>query len=81
VTQNLLDFINNCRPLFYLLMSSRDFRQLILDTISISRRIIYSYGDDISQETSKRFVEGALMKEMTETVKEMAQKKRRTRNE
>jgi len=58
-----------------LLTSSRDFRQLLLDTISISKRVIGSYGGDISQETSKKFVEGAKAKEIAGKVKEMAQQK------
>jgi hypothetical protein len=74
-TQNLNDFITNWRPLFYLLMSSRDFRQLILDLIRISRRVIYSYTDDISDETSKKFVEGAQAKDIASTAKDIAKQK------
>jgi len=74
-TQNLNDFINNWRPLFYLLMSSRDFRQLILDSIRVSKRVIYRYTDDISDETSKKFVEGAQAKDIAVTAKDMAKQK------
>jgi hypothetical protein len=77
-TENILNnYTHHWRPLFYLLMSSRDFRQLILDTLRISKRVIYSYGDDLSHESfvGQKFVEGAPVKEMAESMRDKAQQK------
>jgi hypothetical protein len=38
-------FINCWRPLFYLLMNSRQFREVISDTIRIAWRVVYVYED------------------------------------
>jgi len=76
-TQDILEYMNNWRPLFYLLMSSRDFRQLILDTVRISKNVMKNYGEDIKQESSvsQKFVEGASVKEIAGEVKEKVQQK------
>jgi len=75
--ENIQKFTNNWRPLFYLLMSSRDFRQLILDANRIARRVIYSYTEDVKDETSlsQKFVEGAPTQELANTVKEKVKEK------
>jgi len=70
VTQDLIEFMNTWRPVFYLLLSSRDFRQLILDSIRISKRVLYSYKDNISDEPTQKFVEGERPKEVAQQVKE-----------
>jgi len=69
-TQDFMEFLNTWRPVFYLLLSSRDFRQLILDSIRISRRVLYSYTDNISDEPTQKFVEGEHPKEVAQKVKE-----------
>jgi hypothetical protein len=72
--QNVVEFMNNWRPLFILMTGSREFRQLLLDGIRISRNVIYSYGYDISHETGQKFVEGASAKDIAVTAKDMAQR-------
>jgi len=39
------EFMNHWRPLFHLLMNSRLFRDLILDTIKITWKVVYLYED------------------------------------
>jgi hypothetical protein len=73
-TRKILDYIQEWRPVFMLLMRSKDFRQLIMDTIRIARRVVYSYGDDF-QESKEKFAEGASAKELTDHVKNKAQQK------
>jgi hypothetical protein len=58
-----------------MLISSRDFRQFILDAIRIVRRVVYSYTEDIAEETQQKFVEGAPAEEIKKTVKERTQQK------
>jgi hypothetical protein len=76
-SEKLEAFTNNWRPLFYLLISSRDFRQLILDANRIARRVVYSYTEDIKDETSlsQKFVEGAPVQQLASTVKDKAKEK------
>jgi len=58
VKDDFLEFINNWKPVFYLLLSSPDFRQTLLDGIRIARRIIYSTYKEISDETTDKFMRG-----------------------
>jgi hypothetical protein len=78
-TQDIIEYMTNWRPLFYLIISSTDFRQLVLDTIRISKNVIKNYGEDVKDETSvsQKFVEGASVKEMASDVKEKAKQKGR----
>ena len=62
------DWINNWRPLFYLLSSSRDFRKLLLDSIRIMRAISYRYV--FTDETTEKFVEGEPLQNITQDIKE-----------
>jgi hypothetical protein len=75
VSQEVINFIESWRPVFYLLLSSRDFRVLILDSIKVARRVAYSYTEDISDETEEKFVEGESAEEIAETVKEGVKEK------
>jgi hypothetical protein len=74
-TEDILNYITESRPLFYLLVSSRDFRRLVLDTVQIARRVVYSYGDDIREETKQKFEEGASAQELGQHVKERTKQK------
>jgi len=76
-SEKVQSFTNNWRPLFYLLLSSRDFRQLILDSNRIARRVVYSYTEDIKDETSasQKFVEGAPVTQIASAVKDKAKEK------
>jgi len=68
-----MNFMDTWRPVFYLLLSSRDFRILILDSIHIAQRVVYSYTDNISDEPTQKFVEGESTEEVADTVKEEVQ--------
>jgi len=68
-TEKLVEFINNWRPVFYLLLNSRDFRTLITDSITIIRRIAYLYSD-IKDEATDKFNEGESLKKIATDVKE-----------
>jgi len=75
VTQDVMQFMDNWRPVFYLLVGSRDFRVLILDSIRIARRVLYSYTDSITDEASEEFIEGESAKQMAKNVKEQVKEK------
>jgi hypothetical protein len=68
-TRKILNYIQAWRPVFVLLMKSRDFRQLIIDSIRIARRVVYSYGEDY-EDTKQKFAEGAGARELATHVKE-----------
>jgi hypothetical protein len=63
-----LDFLANWRPLFYLLVNSRDFRKLLLDAIKISRGIAYRYV--FTDENEQKFMEGESAEKIATDVKE-----------
>jgi hypothetical protein len=75
-TLHMQEYINNWRPLFYLIMSSKDFRQLILDSIKIAKNMLNRYeGGDFKYHTQQKFVEGAPAKEIAHTAKLIYQQK------
>jgi len=74
-TENLMEFMTNWRPLFYLLTSSRDFRTLLLDTSSIARRIIYSHTQDLREETKQKFAQGVPVRDIAMNIKDKAKEK------
>jgi len=73
--QDIMQFMDTWRPIFYLLVGSRDFRVLILDSIQISRKVLYGYTESISDDTSEQFIEGESAKQMAENVKEKVKEK------
>jgi len=62
------EWISNWRPLFYLMVNSRDFRKLLLDSIRIIRSIAYRYA--FTDETTQKFIEGEPVKDIANDVKE-----------
>jgi len=75
ISQDLTNFINAWRPLFYLLLTSREFRVLILDSIRIIKRVIYSYTDDVKGETRKKFIKGETAKHIATNIKDQFKEK------
>jgi len=73
-TQETLDFVNSWRPVFQLLIRSREFRQLIVDSLKIARNIASRQGD-IIEEVSQKFVEGDSAKQIVDTAKEQLKEK------
>jgi len=67
--------MTNWRPLFYMLTTSRDFRQLLLDSGSIAKRIAYSFTEDFREESKQRFAEGKPATEIAFEVKEQVKEK------
>jgi len=55
MTKEERDFIENWKPVFYLLVNSRDFRKLLLDAINIARRIASPV---FTEEEKLKFKEG-----------------------
>jgi hypothetical protein len=68
--EDFKDFINNWRPVFYLLLSSPDFRQTLLDAIRIARRVLYNRYKDITDETTDRFMRGEDTRQIARETKE-----------
>jgi len=73
-TQETLDFVNIWRPVFQLLIRSREFRQLIIDSLTIAKNIAYRQSD-IIEEASQKFVEGDSTKQIVDTAKEQIKEK------
>jgi len=67
--------MTNWRPLFYMLTTSRDFRQLLIDSGSIAKRIVYSFTEDFREESKQRFAEGEPTSEIALDVKEQVKEK------
>jgi hypothetical protein len=57
-TQQALKFIEHLRPLFQLLIESREFRVLIVDSLEIFRRIVHRHGDTTVDTINELIVEG-----------------------
>jgi len=75
MSRDLFNFMNTWRPVFYLLMTSRDFRILILDSIRIARRAIYGYTETLSDEPAQKWLEGDRPKEVAQSLKEEMKQK------
>jgi len=70
-TQQAILYVQKIRPIFQLLMSSREFRVLILDSLEIVRRIFLRHEKEPGQTAKHQFLEG---EHPTEIAKEAAQK-------
>jgi hypothetical protein len=73
-SQETIDFVDAWRPVFQLLIRSREFRQLIVDSLKIARNIV-SRQSDILEEASQKFVEGDSTKQIVDTAKEQIREK------
>jgi hypothetical protein len=58
MTQDFFNFMNTWRPVFYLLVSSREFRFLLLDSIRLAKRVVYNYSETLSDEPAQKFLAG-----------------------
>jgi len=70
-SKEAVDFINIWRPVFQLLIRSRDFRQLFVDSLRIAKRILARH-EGILEDISQKFIEG----ESTQGMKEIVQQHR-----
>lgn len=57
-TTETLKVITTVRPIFELLVSSREFRQLIVDSFEILRRIFIRHGSEPKEIAKEKFIEG-----------------------
>jgi hypothetical protein len=71
--QSVLEFVDTWRPLFYLLMSSREFRQLLLEIMRIIRNVMYSFEEPSLEKITA--ADGVPSKEITQTVKTEMERK------
>jgi hypothetical protein len=67
-SKEAVDFVKIWRPVFQLLIRSRDFRQLIVDSLRIVRRIV-SRHEGIVGDLSQKFVEGESVRELKQTAR------------
>jgi len=66
-TQNLKEFMTNWRSVFYLITSSRDFRQFLRDVIQLVKRVVYSCTEDNREDTVHQVVESEPAKDTVKT--------------
>jgi len=57
------------RPVFQLLIRSRDFRQLIVDSLRIVKRVV-TRNEGIMDDLTQKFIEGESVRELKQTAKE-----------
>jgi hypothetical protein len=57
-SKQVVDLIATWRPLFLLLVRSKDFRVLIVDAIKISQRIFGRHTEGLGEKTEQKFLEG-----------------------
>jgi len=74
-SKDALDFINNWKPVFQLLSRSRDFRQLLVDSLRIAKRVISRQAGPIAEDAKERFVEGQSATTIAQTAKHEVKEK------
>jgi hypothetical protein len=77
-SKDTIDFVNTWRPVFQLLIRSREFRQLIVDSVRIARKVVSRKSDGVVEELTQKFVEGESSKQILETAKEQIREKSKT---
>jgi hypothetical protein len=76
-TEQAVNFVNTWRPVFQLLIRSREFRQLIIDLLNVVKKIV-SRQSDILEDVQQKFVEGGSGQEMLQTAKQDIKEKKDT---
>jgi len=74
-TQQAVNFVDTWRPVFQLLIRSREFRQLVVDLLGVLKNIV-SRQRDIVDNLQQKFVEGASGQEMMQTAKQDIKEKK-----
>jgi len=65
----IVSIIANWRPLFELLISSREFRVLIVDAVKIVRKVLSRHNKEgLGDKAEQQFLEGAPVKQITQDV-------------
>jgi hypothetical protein len=67
---DIMEFITNWRPLFQLLLSSPDFRELLLDSVKIAKRIVYRFTKDLTDDMTDKFNKGVSATKIAREAKE-----------
>jgi len=68
-SEEAVDFVETWRPVFQLLIRSRDFRQLFVDSTRIARRIVSRQTKPIVEDAKQRFIEGQSATTIAQTAK------------
>jgi hypothetical protein len=68
-SKEAVDFVKIWRPVFQLLIRSRDFRQLIVDSLRIIRHVV-TRNEGIMDDLTQKFIEGDSVRELKLTAKE-----------
>jgi hypothetical protein len=66
-TQQTIQFVTKVRPIFQLLVGSREFRVLIVDSFEILRRIFLRHESEPTETAKHQFLEGENALAITET--------------
>lgn len=74
-SEEAVNFVDTWRPVFQLLIRSRDFRQLFVDSTRIARRIVSRQASPILEEAKQRFIEGQSVTTIAGTAKEEIKEK------
>jgi hypothetical protein len=74
-TEQAVSFVNNWRPVFQLLIRSREFRQMVVDLLRVVKNIV-SRQSDILEDVQQKFVEGGSGQEMLQTAKQGVKEKK-----
>jgi hypothetical protein len=74
-TEQAANFVNTWRPVFQLLIRSREFRQLVVDLLGVLKNIV-SRQSDILEDVQQKFVEGGSGQEMMQTAKQDIKEKK-----
>uniref|UniRef100_A0A6B2KZZ8 HAM1-like N-terminal domain-containing protein n=1 Tax=Arcella intermedia TaxID=1963864 RepID=A0A6B2KZZ8_9EUKA len=67
-TSESLEIMELWRPVFQLLISSREFRELVYDTLQVSRRVFLRHNEGVANEASEKFLSGAPTTEIAKTI-------------
>jgi hypothetical protein len=73
--QDFFNFMNTWRPVFSLLISSQEFRFLLLDSIRLAKRVAYNYTETLSDEPAQKFLAGDSPQNVAQSLQEEIKEK------
>lgn len=75
VANEAMDFVQTWRTLFELLMSSREFRKLLVDSVSVAKRIFLRHSDGLGEQAKQEYLAGKAPTDIAKDVSNQAQQK------